>query len=66
MRRVRSSGFVNYLWNFDSSGKFLGTKLLSVTRGRAAYQKSRTSAGADGTNCAYSEVTVFGDDLLLS
>ena len=27
------SGFANYLWNFDSSGKFLGTKLLSVTRG---------------------------------
>lgn len=27
------SGFANYLWNFDSKGNFLGTKLLSVTRG---------------------------------
>ena len=26
-------GFVNYLWTFDSTGNFLGTKLLSVTRG---------------------------------
>jgi hypothetical protein len=27
------TGFANYLWNFDSKGNFLGTKLLSVTRG---------------------------------
>lgn len=34
------SGFVNYLWNFDSSGKFLGTKLLSVTRGAPPIRKA--------------------------
>jgi hypothetical protein len=33
-------GFVNYLWNFDSSGNFLGTKFLSVTRGMPPLRRS--------------------------
>jgi hypothetical protein len=27
------SGFVNYWWIFDASGKFVGTQMISVTRG---------------------------------
>jgi hypothetical protein len=34
------SGFANYLWNFDSAGTFLGTKLLSVTRGVPPLKRS--------------------------
>jgi hypothetical protein len=34
------TGFANYLWNFDRTGKFLGTKLLSVTRGAPPIKKS--------------------------
>jgi hypothetical protein len=34
------NGFANYLWNFDRTGKFLGTKLLSVTRGAPPIKKS--------------------------
>ncbi len=34
------SGFANYLWNFDSAGNFLGSKLLSVTRGVPPLKRS--------------------------
>jgi hypothetical protein len=32
-RECARSGFANYWWIFDGSGKFAGTKLLSVSRG---------------------------------
>jgi hypothetical protein len=32
-RACTRSGFANYWWDFDASGKFQGTRFLSVTRG---------------------------------
>jgi hypothetical protein len=41
------SGFANYWWDFDAQGKFLGTQLLSVTRGAPPIKRDRRPPAGD-------------------
>jgi hypothetical protein len=57
------SGFANYWWDFDAQGKFLGTQLLSVTRGAPPIKRGRvppagnTPTPATGTPPAAGETS---------
>jgi hypothetical protein len=46
-RACARSGFANYWWDFDAQGKFVGTQLLSVTRGVPPIKRHRMPMAGD-------------------